>query len=524
VSIPEFANSELEALTARLARGDRSDPLVEELLTGLQTTIEELRVAGEELSRQNEELLTLHDAVAAEAQRFRQLFELAPIAYIATDSGGTILDANAAAAALLGTEQRFLTGKPLPIFIDLKRRRAFRQSLLGASRSAQPTEVLIQMRRKTGVAFDAAARIVAVGDQLLWAIADETLLRQADERVWELNRELEERVAEQRAELETLIDELPIGVAVITRYGLVDRRNKRAGELLDDDDDDDDDDWARSIRTLDGEHLEPDQLPGARAIAGQVVRDELFQIVRRDGSSTTIELSAVPLRRGALVVLSDVSARERRERSEREFVTNAAHQIRTPITAIATAAAAMRAGAGDDPAQREVFLRHVELAIERLTNLTEALLTLARVERGEAAQRGIVPLRAVLDRAAGRNPNVRIHCERGSAAIADERLLVEAVSNVVDNAEKHGGGGPIDVTAGVVESTARIEIRDRGPGIPADQREDVLQRFHGAGKGSGLGLAIAREALRALDGRLTLSDAAGGGLAVTFELPGARIL
>jgi signal transduction histidine kinase len=309
-----------------------------------------------------------------------------------------------------------------------------------------------------------------------------------------------------------------VGVAVIAHDGTMQWRNERARELLDDDD------WSDVIRMPNGEPIDPDRLPASRAMVGESVRDERLEVLHDDGTTTTIEMSAVPLNRGALVVFSDVSARERRERSEREFVTNAAHQIRTPITAIAAAAAALRAGAGDDTAQRELFLRHVELAIERLTNLTEALMTLARVQRGEAAQRTIVPLRTVVDRAVGRRPNVRIHCERGAAAIADERLLVEAVSNVVDNAERHGGGGPIDVTVGIVESTARLEVRDRGPGIPADRRADVLERFHGDGRGSGLGLAIATEALRAVGGTLALSDAAGGGLVVTFELPGARLL
>ena len=517
MSIPEFANGELQALTARLARGEPSDPHAEELVTRLQTSIEELRVAREELTRQNDELLTLHDAVAAEADRFRQLFEAAPIAYITTDSGGTIIEANAAAAALLGAERRFLAGKPLPMFIDLNRRHDVRQFLLAVARADSPTEVVVQMRSETGVAFDAAARVVSVGDQLLWAISDETLLRQANERVWELNRELEQRVAEQKAERQALIQQLPVGVAVIAHDGTMQWRTERAKELLDDD-------WSDVIRTPTGERIDPDRLPASRAMAGESVRDERLEVIHDDGTTTTIEMSAVPLIRGALVVFSDVSARDRRERSDREFVTNAAHQIRTPITAIAAAAAALRAGAGDDPAQRERFLRHVELAIERLTNLTEALMTLARVQRGEAAQRTIVPLRAVVDRAVGRRPSVRIHCEHGAAAIADERLLVEAVSNVVDNAERHGGGGPIDVTVGIVGSTARLEVRDRGPGIPADRKADMLERFHGDGRGSGLGLAIAAEALRAVGGTLALSDAAGGGLVVTFELPGARLL
>src|SRR5205814_9913795 len=74
------------------------------------------------------------------------------------------------------------------------------------------------------------------------------------------------------------------------------------------------------------------------------------------------------------------SERERRERAEREFVANAAHELRTPVAAIASAVEVLQAGAKDAPADRDLFLGHIEREAARLTRLARALLVLARAQ------------------------------------------------------------------------------------------------------------------------------------------------
>lgn len=304
----------------------------------------------------------------------------------------------------------------------------------------------------------------------------------------------------------TALELLPVGVALVGPDGAADWLNTRAAELLLEVPVE----WAAEIV--------------GRVRAGEIVREERLVLGE---SGVTLEASAVPVSQPAgetLVIFTDLSQRERRERSERDFVANAAHQIRTPLTAIAVALAALRAGAIDEASQRERFLGHLDTAVERLTNATEALLTLARVQSGEPLERRIVPLEPLIQRVVRGSQNVRVHCETGAAAVAHERLLAEALANVLDNAHRHGGEKPIDVTVAVADSRVHIEVRDRGPGIPPERRSELLRRFRGTGTGSGLGLAIANEVLIALQGSVTLGDAIGGGLAVAFELPGARLL
>ena len=104
-------------------------------------------------------------------------------------------------------------------------------------------------------------------------------------------------------------------------------------------------------------------------------------------------------------------------------------------------------------------------------------------------------------------------------------LLREALTNLVDNALVHGGPGlgRIEIAARPTASGLRIEVRDDGRGIAADQHETVLARFGQAepGPGSGLGLSIAEAVVDRHGGRLTLREAAGRGLSVSLDLPTA---
>jgi PAS domain S-box-containing protein len=497
----------------------------EELVETLRTTVAQLEVAESELERQNDELATLQNAIAADARRLQLLFDAAPIAFVTTSRSGVITEANLAAADLLQVPQRFLPGKPLAAFIDVDRRRVFRQQLLSIESTARIV-VPMRMRRRGGVAFEARASAVAVGDEVMWTLVDETLLEQAEQQVWTLNRELEQRVRERTEQLETLLEQLPVGVAVVAPDGSVTWLNRRAHEILGQGATSLDHLFPDGARTPDGDHMARRTYPAERARRGETVRDVRL-VIERDDAPVTLEVTAVPLGGGGggggvVVVFDDVTERARREQADRQFVSNAAHQIRTPITIIASVVAALQGGGRDDPEALDRFLAHIEGAVTRLAGLAEALLTLARIQRGFPGPVEIVPIRPLVEEVVdGRD--VTIEIDDRAAAIAVRSLLLEAVANVVDNAFVHGGGR-VEVAAGLRHETAVLDVRDHGAGIPAADRQRALERFSTSGRGAGLGLAIACEAAAALGGSLTLDDAAGGGLAVRFELPGARLL
>ena len=109
---------------------------------------------------------------------------------------------------------------------------------------------------------------------------------------------------------------------------------------------------------------------------------------------------------------------------------------------------------------------------------------------------------------------------------ADPGLLERVFANLLENAVRHGGGGPVEVTATASEMSARIKVVDHGPGVPKARREllfEPFQRFgQGTPRGAGLGLTVARGFTEAMDGVLIADGSEGGGLIMRLRLPLAQ--
>ena len=220
----------------------------------------------------------------------------------------------------------------------------------------------------------------------------------------------------------------------------------------------------------------------------------------------------------AVLVLADITADERRRRAERDFVANASHELRTPVSAIATAVEALELGAQDEPAERERFVRLIGRQAERLTRLTRSLLVLARAQtREEVIETRTIELRPFLERILETESPERVRLEAVDApfAIGQPELLEQVLANLLANAVKHAGQGEVVVrTRSAGDGAVAIEVTDSGPGIPPEIRARVFDRFYAGGEtreGFGLGLAIARESTLAMRGELELESEPGGG-------------
>lgn len=233
----------------------------------------------------------------------------------------------------------------------------------------------------------------------------------------------------------------------------------------------------------------------------------------------------------AVLVISDVSERERGERAEREFVANAAHELRTPVAAIVSAIDALDAGAKHDPDARDRFLAHVRRGATRLGRLSRALLLLARAQtRQESVQLVPLALRPLLEEVAAdlessHAQHVVIDCPPELEVLSDRDLLEQVLMNIVANAAKYTSDDLVRVTAeaSADDGVVSIEVADTGRGIPAEDRHRVFERFYRAGSrtddGFGLGLAIAHEASHALGGTVQIASELGQGTRVTLRLP-----
>ena len=234
----------------------------------------------------------------------------------------------------------------------------------------------------------------------------------------------------------------------------------------------------------------------------------------------------------AILILHDVTERERARRSEREFVENAAHELRTPLAAIISVMDVLESGAKDVPEARDRFLKHIRVHSDRLSRLARSLLVLARLGTGvEQPKLTVVPVRPLLEEIAARlNPaegvEVSVRAPEQTGALADRDLLHRAIANVAENSAKHTQTGEIILEARGNATTTQIEIRDTGPGISEEERERAFHRFYRSSNGIdgfGLGLAIAEEAVRALGGTIELESEPGAGTRVFVVVPSAKL-
>lgn len=203
------------------------------------------------------------------------------------------------------------------------------------------------------------------------------------------------------------------------------------------------------------------------------------------------------------------------------------HDLRTPLTQIGSAAAALRSPSLL-PDERVELAAGIEAGTERLAAMIEKLLDLSRLEAGAARPRADrLPLddlvRDALDGIAADPGRVTLEVEDPVPVVrADATQVVRILANLIENALIHGGDGPVLIRVAQRRGRAVVRVVDRGVGVADDQREAIFAPFHrgerGTGSGSGLGLAIARGFAEANGGALRVESYPGQGSAFVLEL------
>jgi two-component system, OmpR family, sensor histidine kinase TctE len=264
-------------------------------------------------------------------------------------------------------------------------------------------------------------------------------------------------------------------------------------------------------------------------------------IARRDYADLEpLSLRGLPIElRGQAKAINDLMARLRVVLdTERRFLADATHQLRTPLTVLRTQTElALRA---NDFESLKPRVRQMAGVCERLTRLANQLLNLSRAEAGLAGvgENGRLDLTHVLEEVLARHEPAA-HAKQQTLELFGDGtplwlrgnllMLEEMVANLVDNAIRYSPPNTrVAVEARDTGGEVRLTVRDDGPGLSDFERQRVMDRFYrGAGvtePGSGLGLAIVREIVRAHDGRFELAAARadGTGLLAMIDLPRYR--
>jgi signal transduction histidine kinase len=212
--------------------------------------------------------------------------------------------------------------------------------------------------------------------------------------------------------------------------------------------------------------------------------------------------------------------------SQRALVSDAGHELRTPITIVRGHLELL----GDDPAEREETIALVTDELDRMSRFVDDLLLLAKAEQADFLRPGPLDLDVLTDELYAKAKALadrewRLAGSGTGRLTADRQRLTQAMVQLAQNAVQHTEPGDrIALGSALRENTARLWVADSGPGVPADEQQAIFDRFHrGSDRrrsdGAGLGLAIVRAIADAHGGRVELDSREGHGATFTLIIP-----
>jgi PAS domain S-box-containing protein len=297
-------------------------------------------------------------------------------------------------------------------------------------------------------------------------------------------------------------------------------------------------DLALLLDSQDGSSL-PTDLRERSGLSEGVVQE--LTAHRRTGETLAVDVALSEMRladgRHVVAAIRDISERKRIGKMKDEFVSTVSHELRTPLTSIAGSLGLLKGGAaGAIPDTAARLIAIASSNAERLVRLINDILDIEKMEAGELAfAPAPTELRALvqksLDGVSGyaEQLKVALSLEPGEDCTVegDPDRLVQVVTNIVSNAAKFSPtGGRVEVRISAEGGTARVAVRDDGPGVQDAFRDRIFTKFAQADSshtrqkgGTGLGLAIAREIVERHGGRLHFLSEAGQGATFFIDLP-----
>jgi PAS domain S-box-containing protein len=297
------------------------------------------------------------------------------------------------------------------------------------------------------------------------------------------------------------------------------------------------------VRTPDGAPIRADGHAIARALQGETIHQDELVMRRRDGAVITVAVSVAPVRDRqeacltlAIAVLRDVTELKRLERLRDEFLSMAAHELKTPITTLKAYVQTLQRFPGRVGADHSDVFKLLDQQCNRVSRLVQELLEVSRLQVGSLrlrpktfdltglADEVLETLRRVVP-----DHHLVLDAQPGAFITADPERIQQVLLNLIDNAGKFSRPGS-DIIVRVERQGDEVEasVADVGIGIAPDQQEFLFQRFSQAHAGTehdrgglGLGLYICREIVVRHHGRIWVDSAVGRGSIFHVRLPAA---
>jgi len=239
---------------------------------------------------------------------------------------------------------------------------------------------------------------------------------------------------------------------------------------------------------------------------------------------------------GAILVLQDITEIQRIDRMRADFVANASHELKTPITAIRGFAETLLDDSNVEPKLLRRFMRKIHSQSIRLSDLVSDLLALSRLESNDQAYDTKVDITNITKKvctnlqavAQSQNIILKLHTDKQTLELfGDDKALAQLVTNLVDNAIKYTPEtGQVDVCLAQAGYEAVLTVKDTGIGIAAVDRERIFERFYRVDKArsrkvgsTGLGLAIVKHIVQSHQGRIQVDSEIDKGTCFEVKLP-----
>ncbi|MEV6926205.1 ATP-binding protein [Dactylosporangium sp. NPDC051485] len=359
-------------------------------------------------------------------------------------------------------------------------------------------------------------------------------------------RQAEREASRQVALLNGILDRISDGVGVVDETGAFLVHNPAAKQMLGRTlDADGSEHWQEHYGMFRPDGTTPfptEDMPLVRALAGEST-DRVEMIIRNSDrpEGLLLSVSGRPLeadgRRGAIAVFHDITEAREREADLTAFAGIVAHDLKNPLTVIGAHAEMARDALPDRPEQAAESLDRVGAGVVRMRRLIDDLLAYVTA-RDAALKTCEVDLAALVADVVGERVNhlrtpPDVYVGALPRVLADPAMLRHVLDNLLGNALKyvHPGRVPkVDISAGPVgEEWVRVEVADRGIGIPEEDKPHVFESFHRAHAGqsyggTGLGLAICRRIVDRHGGSIAVTDNPGGGSRFSFTVPAAPAL
>jgi len=342
-----------------------------------------------------------------------------------------------------------------------------------------------------------------------------------------------EALSEQQREIATVVETMAEGLIAVDYKLCIRLVNPAAAELL-----------AKPVEGLEGKTMQEAigtqglVQPVETALGGRQVSETY------EHGDRALLLHASPIRSGSgrpvgvVLILRDVTQQKRMEQAQRDFISHASHELRTPISSLRGFIELLEGGAKEDSSVRDRFLTTMDFEVDRLQRLIEDLFTLAQLDSGrlelqivansateivEELVQLIEPIAAAADVRVGADIAVDL-----PEVLCDRDRITQVLLGFFDNALKHSkAGSTVTVFAKREENAVRLGVSDTGSGIRPEEMPRIFQRFYRVTdavdkKGAGLGLSIAKEIVEAHGSSIGVESEPGAGATFYFDLKLAR--